>query len=131
MPVIIGMHAEAFDEVRREYETIGFEIYADDVDGIGNRYLRMKHRKFPFVSLNFQADPRLIAYRQLENAPASFPRLANLSLLVNPQEWHEISALWKRVLDQQVTAFEEPFGCWLYFDDAHGNLIEVTTCDLW
>jgi len=127
--VMVHAHASNVEASLTFYEKLRFEVFADDVDGSGTRCVRMTHADARGLLLNIKDAPPLPpAASNHSHLPLEL-RPVLISLVVDDYlDW--ISHLQRENIEL-VNKASHPWGIWLYVKDPSGNLICITTSDMY
>jgi predicted enzyme related to lactoylglutathione lyase len=127
--VVIHAHASDIDASLAFYRKLRFEVHADEVDGRSTRYVRMTHVDASGLLLNIHHAPQQL-------------RAAEIDPQLSPEEWPVLFSLqvesyldWIEHLQREglvlANYYGQPWAVWLHLRDPAGNLICITTSNLY
>lgn len=123
---MVHLHAGEFSETIAFYKLFGFSVHGDDVDGRGERVVRLIREKFNLM-INLQKDEGvLLNYK--ESVATDLPRVAFSLVFDSDADFYQQSIfVSQKMKDNVIKEISQPYGSWIYVQDPAGNRFCLST----
>ena len=126
--LMIHAHAADLDASFAFYEKLGFGVHADDVDGEGTRCLRLTHPQSQGLLLNLKRAPYLLRPAPARDLPSPLWPVLFAIVVDDYVDWIDRLKTAGIAIEYKES---QPWGIWLHLRDPAGNLLCITSSDLY